>query len=589
MFWKSYWEMCSWVRTKSLLAVLAIGLTGFLEGSALLALISVLNGQMETGSIRGSSYIQQIAHWLKVSDQFLIPFALGVFTILGLSAAIFRLISDVLLLNIRTSVERIARQKMSHALLEIEWTYFISLKMGDVTKSLIQEGGLMGAGTHVLLQSLGLMISVCAYLCAAMIISVKMTLLTLLFGFIGGVCYRWGTNSAKKHVDKLSSIMTDIGDRINNVFGSLKYFRATGSSLSAEQNAQEVYQYFAKTYVKGNIVNPIMRSCFDSGSIIFVALFLYTSLMLRKESVASTMVFLAIFYRLAPRLLNVNDFLFQARTYLSWYDTWKERMDFASAHRTRPTGTLSPTFDDELTVESVNFIYPESNNPVLMNISFNLAQGKCLAIVGPSGSGKSTLLDLITGLLTPNRGAIRLDGTLLYETDLEKWRNQIGLVMQESSLFHTSIRTNIAWGDYSPSEDAVISCAKKAHAWEFIEKIPSGIETIIGEKGARLSGGQKQRIALARAIYRKPRLLILDEATSALDSESEAVVQTALEDIKGTCAIIMVAHRLKTVRMADKIIVLDQGQIVEQGTWDVLMNNQNGIFYRMALSQGVTE
>lgn len=224
---------------------------------------------------------------------------------------------------------------------------------------------------------------------------------------------------------------------------------------------------------------------------------------------------------------------------------------------------------------------------MITDISLTVRPGECVAIVGASGGGKSTLLDLTTGLLRPSSGFVSLDGRPLNELDREAWCQRIGLVMQESPLFHASVLTNIAWGDSVPNVGLAIDCARRAHAWDFIETLPEGLNTIIGERGARLSGGQRQRLGIARALYRQPALLILDEATSALDGEAETVVQSALEELKGRFAILMVAHRLKTVRMADRIVVMNAGRLVEEGAWNDLVLAR-GHFYEMLAHQGMS-
>jgi len=212
-----------------------------------------------------------------------------------------------------------------------------------------------------------------------------------------------------------------------------------------------------------------------------------------------------------------------------------------------------------------------------------------VALVGESGSGKSTLIDLFTGLLNPSKGHILLDGVPLDELNLDQWRRKIGLVIQESPIFHTTVLENIAWEYEDPDPESAKRCAQLAHAWKFIETLPEGLNTVMGEKGGRFSVGQKQRIALARALYRNPSLLILDEATSALDGGSEKIIQESLENLKGKFAIFMVAHRLKTVQMADKIIVIGEGKILEQGTWSELINKPSGTFRRMAQLQGLVK
>jgi ATP-binding cassette, subfamily B, bacterial MsbA len=208
---------------------------------------------------------------------------------------------------------------------------------------------------------------------------------------------------------------------------------------------------------------------------------------------------------------------------------------------------------------------------VLRKISLEARPGEVIALVGPSGAGKSTLITLIPRFYDPIEGRILLDGTDIRDLSLHELRSNIGIVPQETQLFSGTIAENIRYGRSSASDDEVIEAAKAANAHEFISGFPDGYKTIVGERGVKLSGGQRQRVAIARALLKNPRILILDEATSSLDSESESLVQEALEVLMQGRTTFVIAHRLSTIRNADRILVLERGQVVEQGTHDELL------------------
>ncbi|MEH2424102.1 MAG: ABC transporter ATP-binding protein [Nostoc sp.] len=221
--------------------------------------------------------------------------------------------------------------------------------------------------------------------------------------------------------------------------------------------------------------------------------------------------------------------------------------------------------------ENVSFTFAANSEPTLKNISFPVKKGTITALIGSSGSGKSTLADLVMRFHDPDSGRIKIDGIDLREYQIASWRNAIAMVSQETFLFHTSIRENIAYGCPDATKLEIIEAAKKAYAYEFIQELPEGFDTIVGDRGARLSGGQRQRIAIARAILRDPDILILDEATSALDSNSERIVQRAIEEVSRDRTVIVIAHRLSTIEKADKIIVMYNGRVAEQGTHEELL------------------
>ncbi len=236
--------------------------------------------------------------------------------------------------------------------------------------------------------------------------------------------------------------------------------------------------------------------------------------------------------------------------------------------------------------ENVSFTYGGTARGSLSGLSLHVAPGETLAVVGPSGAGKSTLMNLILGFERPNAGAILLDGRDMNSIDLRTYRHFLGVVTQETLLFQGTLRENILYGRRDIPDARVLAALENANALEFVNKLPQGLDTMIGDRGARLSGGQRQRIAIARALIRDPRVLILDEATSALDTASEAVVQTALERLMQGRTTFIVAHRLSTVKHAQRILVLQEGQMVELGPPAELLQ-RGGLYARLCAMQQV--
>lgn len=222
--------------------------------------------------------------------------------------------------------------------------------------------------------------------------------------------------------------------------------------------------------------------------------------------------------------------------------------------------------------KNVSFKYPLAKDYALRNINFEIKPGETVAIVGPSGAGKSTIADLIAGFWYPTEGDILIDGVSIRDFSLHSLRSQIALVTQDIVLFNDSVINNIKFGNISSTNEEVEKAAKMADAHDFIMKLPDGYNSLVGEKGVLLSGGQKQRITIARAILREPKILIFDEATASLDTESEEKIQRALEKMRKGRTTIIIAHRLSTIKRADKIIVMDKGQIIEQGTHEELLS-----------------
>jgi subfamily B ATP-binding cassette protein MsbA len=293
--------------------------------------------------------------------------------------------------------------------------------------------------------------------------------------------------------------------------------------------------------------------------------------------VASLLTFFFVLFRLVPSLQSVNNVMAQLSTLYGSADNIKEllRTDNKKYFQNGETEFLG--LKRSIDLVSVDFGY-DASNLVLHDITLTIERGQMTALVGSSGAGKTTLADLIPRFYDPTEGKVLIDGVDLREFEINSLRRKMAVVSQDTFIFNTSVRNNIAYGTEGASEEEILEAARLANALEFIQEMPEGLETQLGDRGVRLSGGQRQRIAIARALLRNPEILILDEATSALDSVSERLIQESLEKLSVGRTVIAIAHRLSTIIRADKVVVLEQGRIVEQGKYQELLEQRGKLW-----------
>jgi subfamily B ATP-binding cassette protein MsbA len=256
-----------------------------------------------------------------------------------------------------------------------------------------------------------------------------------------------------------------------------------------------------------------------------------------------------------------------------------EVLDTQPKIKNRPNAVRKGSLDKNVVFDRVSFSY-DGEKPILSDISFEIKAGEVVALVGPSGAGKSTLMDLLIRFYDPIKGEIKIDGIDLRKVELGSLRNLMGIVTQETILFNDTVWNNIAYGYENAAESRIYEAAKAANAHSFIMATPEGYQTIIGDRGVKLSGGEKQRLAIARALFKNPPILIFDEATSSLDSESEALVQEAIDRLMKGRTVFVIAHRLSTIQNVDKIVVLEHGRIVQMGDHKSLLE-QGGLYKRL--------
>lgn len=303
-------------------------------------------------------------------------------------------------------------------------------------------------------------------------------------------------------------------------------------------------------------------------------LFIAATLVFDKENtewIGSALIFMVILFRLKGPAGTFTSQRAQINSSIPSINGLIEFFKFNEEEKVQEGSLQFNSIKETITIENLSFRYSEHDQFVLNNLNFEIPKNKMTAIVGGSGGGKSSFINLFTGLYLPTKGSIKIDGINLKNFATSSWQNKIGVVSQNPFLFNDTISSNVRFGNLSATEDEIITACKRANAHEFIEDFPEQYRTVVGDQGHRLSGGQAQRIAIARAIIGNPEILVLDEATSSLDAESETIVQQAIDAIGENRTVLCIAHRFSTIKSASNIIVLEQGNIVESGTYEHLI------------------
>jgi len=414
----------------------------------------------------------------------------------------------------------------------------------------------------------------------------KLALLTLVvFPMALYPIYRFG-RKVRRASGEGQQILADLNAQVHETLAGIRVVKAFGMEEFEREKFKKTNEKFFATAMRSirayAASTPIVEMI---GTIAFLSLVVwlaYRSLFERNLTIGDFIAFLAAVATLYPNLKNFNGLWSGLQGALAAVERCFEILDTPdSMADAKGAGEVGP-LKRGIEFKDVGFEYV-AGHPVLSGISFTVNKGEVVALVGPSGGGKSTLADLIPRFYKPASGQIFWDGKDIANIKTSSLRAQIGIVTQETILFHDTILSNIAYGRPGASFQLIQDAAQAAYARDFIVNTPNGFNTLIGDRGVKLSGGQRQRLAIARAILKNPPVLILDEATSALDTESEQLVQKALDELMGHRTTLVIAHRLSTVLRADRILVIDKGRIAEEGKHDELLGKK-GLYeklYRM--------
>jgi len=514
---------------------------------------------------------------------FMVAFVIGTFLLKNL----FGYLAMFFITFLRNGVLKDMRNELYDKITSLPLAFYSEKRKGD-TMSRISTDVL--EIQHSFLSILELIVreplSIIFTITTMFLISPKLSIFVLIFIPLSGFVISLIGKSLKRNsnkVQKEQGYFLSIVDETLSGLKVIKGFNGEQNFSAKFQSSTTRFYKFSNTLLnKQNLAGP--TSEFLGITVIAVLLWYGGNMVLNEKSLDASLflVYMGLAYNILTPAKAISKASYGVKRGNAAAERVMEILNTESPLKDRPNAQIKTNFEKEITINNINFKYEDQL--VLKNFSMRVSKGKTIALVGQSGSGKSTIANLVTRFYDVNDGSINIDGTDIRDLTKHSLRGLMGLVTQDSILFNDTIKNNILLGKEDATDEAVIAALKIANAWEFVKDLPEGMDTNIGDSGNKLSGGQKQRLSIARAVIKNPPIMVLDEATSALDTESERLVQDALENMMKNRTSIVIAHRLSTIQNADEIIVMQKGEIVEQGKHQELLDQQ-GVYSKLVAMQ----
>jgi subfamily B ATP-binding cassette protein MsbA len=490
-------------------------------------------------------------------------------------------------MHLKNGVLRDLRKSMFNKIIDLPVSYYSEKRKGDVMARMLGDVNEVQSSFFSILELVVKEpLTIVFALIAMLVISTKLTLFVLVFIPISGfVISKIGKNLKAKSLKAQgeSGLLISI---VEESLSGLKVVKSYNAETTFKDRFTESITRLLRLSNsignKNNLASPLSE--FMGITTIAVLLWYGGNLVLVEKTLdgSAFIVYLTLAYNILTPAKAISKASYAVKNGLAAAQRVFEVLEVENKITSKPNAVKKNKFDNSISLQNINFKYEDEI--VLKDFSLDIKKGQTVALVGQSGSGKSTIANLLTRFYDVNEGTIAIDGIEIKDINLQSLRELMGLVTQDSILFNDTIKANIALGKQDATDDEIIEALKIANAFEFVQDLPLGIHTNIGDSGNKLSGGQKQRLSIARAVLKNPPIMILDEATSALDTESEKFVQIALENMMQNRTSIVIAHRLSTIQKADKIVVMQKGQIVEQGTHEELIARQ-GMYNKLVMMQ----
>lgn len=576
---------------KLYLNLLGMVISGLLESSAILLLVPMLGmAGIQLGGAVAGYHLPMLGFISELPQSTALLLVLGSYVLIVLCQNLIARFVAIRNVEIQQTYGRQLRVEVYSALLRAQWSFSEEAHL-DLINMMTTELARVLAGISGFLQFLTSLLFTLVQIAFAFWLSPKMTLAVLVCAALLSIFSRRFIRKAKR----LGSRSTELGKTyLGGITDQLNGIKDIKSN-NLEQSRLEWLHAFTGEVKQEQLDYTRLRSnsqlLYKLSSTLLIAVFIFVSFRFMQVEGPNLLLVILVFTRLWPTFSTLQSLLEQLASVVPSFkqlQSLQEECLAAVEHEADQSGewVLPMTLEHGLEARNVDFRY-HADEPQysLQNVNVRIPARQMTAIVGRSGAGKSTLVDLLMGLMQPEDGEILADGEPITGERLLSYRRSIGYVAQDPFLYNATIRDNLMMIKPDAEEAELWEALEFASSADFVRKLPDGLDTLLGDRGVRLSGGERQRLVLARAIIRKPSILVLDEATSALDTENEQRIQEALERIKASVTVIVIAHRLSTIRGADQILVIDQGRVIQQGVYSGLASEKGGMFSRLLKGQ----
>ena len=589
LLWKYISTFKSFKSKNIILALILMVFNSLSEGISLLLLVPLLQIvglNVQQGSLgQIANYISSFFSYFGITPTLTIILIIYVF-IISLNAFIYKL-QTVESFKIEYTFAAHLRKHLFKSITDSNWIFFIRNRSSDFTHVLTNEVERIGIGTGQFLIFLASIMILVVYIIFALELAGMITGIIFVVGVIILLILRRKAGKSHYRGEEITTTTRSLYSSIIQHLDGMKTIKSFGMEKDNIRVFSEQSNQLANNYIGSVKSYADVKLLFDIGTVVVLSVMVLFLIDVVKLSVASLFLLIYLFVRMIPQFSTIQRsyqyFINMLPAFDNVMHVEKECAENTDSSRNK---NCKVELKEDIKLENISFSYRGREDFLFNDLNLRIPVGKTIAIVGQSGAGKSTIADLIMGLITPAKGKITVDGMCIAECNTS-WRSHIGYVPQESFLFNETIRFNLLLSKPKADLTDINQALKLASAYEFVNILPDGIDTIIGDRGVKLSGGERQRLALARALLRNPDLLILDEATSNLDSENEIKILNAIDDLHGELTILIIAHRLSTIKNADYIYLIDHGKIIENGFWDELLNIENGKFKNLSKTQKI--